>query len=167
MLITIKNAAGDVLATEDLDLTLGRGPCFADLKLQGANLRAVTLHTDVGDGLHRAWDFSRADLTGADFSGSDMAGAIFHHAILTDAKFDGARLPWCAHSCTGEIVRQAAQGDPDRLTAAAHVFSNRDRDFEWFRNCGHPHLGFALSALAAYVQPDDGSPPWLTEHKPG
>jgi hypothetical protein len=123
--------------------------------------------------------FDRADFSGADLSGADLAGASFNEADfsganftgasfstphfasarLTRANLTGARMNWQSHALIAELLSRAT-GDDWGKRGVVELVKNSPR-LQWrdFLLMVQPPLKeWALSVMAGYVQPGDGSP---------
>lgn len=53
-----------------------------------------------------------------------------------------------------ELLRQAANGDPDRVAYSQFILEHVAKDWDWFLATGHPQAAWGLEVLRALVKPD-------------
>ena len=149
---------------------------LSDAYLHGANLRDANLH---GANLHGAnlrganlsganlsdANLSGANLSGANLSGANLGGANLSGANLGGANLGGAKVAWQSHDLLAELLRRAAGNDIAKLKVAGLLLVCRDKCWKDFLGIASrdPLGGWALDALAEWVQDDDGAPPEIRE----
>ncbi len=132
--------------------------------LGGADLRGAYLG---GADLRGAY-LRGADLRGADLRGAYLRGAYLRGAYLRGAYLRGAKVDWNSHDLIAEILLRAAGPDVEKRKVAGLILVSRDWCWSSFHRLeSDPLFPWAVSALAAFVQPGDAAPSFLVDAAKG
>ena len=95
--------------------------------------------------------FNGTDLRGADFTGADLSGVTFVGAKLTGAKFDDARLNFCSVDLLVEGLKQAANGEQEKIDSVEFIAIHGNwswKDFnEANRQNPHPQATWMIEVI--------------------
>ncbi len=130
-----------------------RGANLQEAILEGADLDladltgAVLRHAYQNGALFRRASLTRVDLRRANLSYADLSYADLSGADLYGARLSGIQPNLLSHELVGEILRQAAGVNIEKLKLAALVRSQKSWCWEDFLALGDPLEDWALGIL--------------------